>query len=204
MFEINFISLIFIFWYHFTRSTSVRASRGNWARGRHFLYIMKYRTKFLGQECWGWGEKSWPYKVHKVDGSRSSFSNNGHHCRYYLWSSLHSCQGGSTCFRTEHYYFRWSSLTKFKSRECSSNIEGEPPSEGFLSVISKGGAYDFQVDKLGVYRLTDETHNGKPTWRYNHSDPFSRPHFIFYHGRVEILLKSFNTILWLQRTATGW
>ena len=61
-------------------------------------------------------------------------------------------------------------------------------------MFSRGEAYDAQLDKLGVYRLTDQTHNGKPTWRNNHSDPFSRPQFIFYHGREEILLKSCNSL----------
>ena len=54
----------------------------------------------------------------------------------------------------------------------------EISNSGYLSVYSRGPAHDFQIDKLGVYKRTNETKNGKPTWRKNQTG-----HSIFYHGR---------------------
>ena len=48
----------------------------------------------------------------------------------------------------------------------------------YLSVYSRGPAYDIQIYKLGVYKRTNETKNGKPTWRNNQTG-----HSIFYHGK---------------------
>ena len=40
-----------------------------------------------------------------------------------------------------------------------------------------GAADEFQFDKQGVYKITNETKNGKPTWRNE------RGLFIFYNGK---------------------
>ena len=40
-----------------------------------------------------------------------------------------------------------------------------------------GAADEFQFDKQGVYKITDKTKNGKPTWRNE------RGLFIFYNGK---------------------
>ena len=54
----------------------------------------------------------------------------------------------------------------------------ETSNSSYLSVYSRGPAYDVQIDKLGVYKRTNETKNGKPTWRNNQTG-----HSIFYHGK---------------------
>ena len=46
-----------------------------------------------------------------------------------------------------------------------------------LSVYSRGPAFDVQIDKLGVYKITDETKNGKPTWRNNQTGIS-----VYFHG----------------------
>ena len=48
----------------------------------------------------------------------------------------------------------------------------------YLSVYSRGPAYDVQIDKLGVYKRTNETKNGKSTWRINQTG-----HSIFFNGK---------------------
>ena len=48
----------------------------------------------------------------------------------------------------------------------------------YLSVYSRGPAYDVQIYKLGVYKKTNETKNGKPTWRNNQTG-----HSIFFNGK---------------------
>ena len=47
----------------------------------------------------------------------------------------------------------------------------------FLSVYSRGPSRDVQLDLLGVYMMTNDTKNEKPTWRNNDSY-----HSIYFHG----------------------
>ena len=47
----------------------------------------------------------------------------------------------------------------------------------FLSVYSRGPSRDVQLDLLGVYTMTNDTKNEKPTWRNNDSY-----HSIYFHG----------------------
>ena len=58
------------------------------------------------------------------------------------------------------------------------NYSSETSDSSYLSVYSSGPAYDVQIDKLGVYKKTNETKNGKPTWKNNQTG-----HSIFYHGK---------------------
>ena len=48
----------------------------------------------------------------------------------------------------------------------------------YLSVYSTGAARDVQIDKLGVYKITNYTKNGKPTWRNNQTE-----YSVYYHGK---------------------
>ena len=56
-----------------------------------------------------------------------------------------------------------------------------------MSLYSRGPSYDVQIDKLGVYKMTDDIKNGKPTWKNNQSG-----HWIFFHGKIEISYKEFS------------
>ena len=47
----------------------------------------------------------------------------------------------------------------------------------FLSVYSRGPSRDVQLDLLGVYTMTNDTKNEKPTWRNNVTDLS-----IYFHG----------------------
>ena len=47
----------------------------------------------------------------------------------------------------------------------------------FLSVYSRGPSHDVQSHLLGVYTMTNDTKNEKPTWRNNVTDLS-----IYFHG----------------------
>ena len=53
----------------------------------------------------------------------------------------------------------------------------------FLSVYSRGPSRDVQLDLLGVYTITNDTKNGKPTWRNNVTDLS-----IYFHGENDMHL----------------
>ena len=58
------------------------------------------------------------------------------------------------------------------------SVSRDPIDSTSLSVYSRGPAYDVQIVNLGVYKRTNETKNGKPTWRNNQTGIS-----IFYHGK---------------------
>ena len=60
--------------------------------------------------------------------------------------------------------------------------EDEPAAKPiFLSLYIRGPSYDVQIDKQGVYKMTDDIKNGKPTWKNNETG-----YWIFFHCKIEI------------------
>ena len=56
-------------------------------------------------------------------------------------------------------------------------FQGKPAGPRFLSVYSRGPSRDVQWHLLGVYTMTNDTKNGKPTWRNNNTYQS-----IYFHG----------------------
>ena len=100
------------------------------------------------------------------------------------------------CEIVQKVNFLTMSLTGQPPRQDSENLTMSTSTDllnsNSLSVYSRGPASFIQIDKLGVYKKTNETMNGKPTWRNNQTG-----HSIFYHGEI-LNVKTKLNILYLE------
>ena len=61
--------------------------------------------------------------------------------------------------------------------------EGEPTYPEKLTISSTGGTAERLPDVLGVYKITNITHNGRPVWQ----STVREDRYLFYNGLNSII-----------------